>query len=132
MIQRFQVNLGDPPSAISVSFHIARIIIAGWIAFLGVFWDVRRRMKEWGLIRLYGGCPSRVAGFQFLCLGLAGTFIGCGFALLTQLPLLPDEAFWLVVLSLAWGLVFSICISVGPVVYTEFCDVVQVFRMERE
>ena len=130
--QRFQMNFGDPPSAISVSFHIARIVIAGWIAFLGGFWDVRRRMKEWALIRLYGGYPSLVAGFQYLCLALLGSLIGCGFALLVRLPLTPDDAFWLVVLTLAWGLLFSICVSAGSVVYTEFCNVVRIFRIEGE
>ncbi len=130
MMQRFQMNFGEPPSTESVIFHIARIVIAGWIAFLGVFWDVRRRMKEWALIRLYGGYPSLVAGFHYLCLVLAGILVGCGFALLTRLPLIPDDAFWLIVLTLAWGLVFSICVSVGPVAYTEFCDVVPIFRIE--
>jgi hypothetical protein len=130
--QRFQMNFGDPPSPISVSFHIARIVIAGWFAFLGVLWDVRRRMKEWALIRLYGGYPSLVAGFQYLCLALAGVLIGCSFALLIRSPLTSDEAFWLIMLTLAWGAIFSICVSVGPVVYTEFCDVVQIFRIEGE
>jgi hypothetical protein len=130
--QRLQMNFGDPPSAISVSFHIARIVMAGWIAFLGVFWDVRRRMKEWALIRLYGGYPSLVAGFQYLCLAFMGMLVGCGFALLTHLPLAPDDAFWLAMLTLAWGVIFSICVSVGPVVYTEFCDVVRIFRIEGE
>lgn len=132
MMQRFQMNFGEPPSPIFVSFHIARIVIAGWIAFLGVFWDVRRRMKEWALIRLYGGYPSLVSGFQYFCLALLGTLIGGGFALLTRLPLSPDDAFWLVVPTLVWGLLFSICVSAGPVAYTEFCDVVQIFRIEGE
>lgn len=130
LMQRLQMNFGEPPSAISVSFHIARIVIAGWIAFLGVFWDVRRRMKEWALIRLYGGYPSLVAGFQYLCLAFAGALVGCSFALLTRLPLTPDEAFWLIMLTLAWGAIFSICVSVGPVVYAEFCDLVQIYRIE--
>jgi len=128
--QRLQMNFGDPPSVISVSFHIARIVIAGWIAFLGVFWDVRRRMKEWALIRLYGGYPSLVAGFQYLCLALAASFIGCGFALLTRLPITPDEACWLIMLTLAWGAIFSICVFAGPVLNAEFCDLVQICRIE--
>ncbi len=132
IMPRFQLDFGEPPSDASIVFHIARITVAGWIAFLGVFWDVRRRMKEWALIRLYGGYPSLVAGSQYLCLALAGALIGCSFALLTRPPHTPDDAFWLITLTLFWGLLFSICVSVGPVVYTEFCDVVQIFRIEGE
>jgi len=130
--QRLQMNFGDPPSAISISLHIARIVIAGWIAFLGVFWDVRRRMKEWALIRLYGGYPSLVAGFQYICLALAGALAGWGFAILAHLPLSPNDAFRLIVLTLAWGLIFSICVFIGPIAYTEFCDAVRILRIEGE
>lgn len=131
-MSRFELDFGKPPSPLSVCFHIVRIVIAGWIAFLGVFWDVRRRIKEWALIRLYGGYPSLVAGLQCLCLALLGTLFGGGFALFMTLPLSPDESFWFVVLALGWGMLFSICISIGPVVYTEFFDVIEIFRIEGE
>jgi hypothetical protein len=131
-MRQLQMSFGEPPSSISVTFHIARIVIAGWMAFLGVFWDVRRRMREWALIRLYGGYPSLVAGFQYLCLSLAGALAGWGFALLTHLPLSPNDAFGLLVLTLAWGWIFLICVSMGPIVYTEFCDAVRILRIEGE
>jgi len=115
-----------------ISFHVARIAIAGWFAFLGAFWDARSRIKEWALIRLYGGYPSLVAGFQYLCLALLGSLIGGGLALLTSLPLFPNDAFRLIALTLGWGLLFSICVSIGPIAYTEFCDAVQIFRIEGE
>jgi hypothetical protein len=129
ILSRFRLDFGEPPFFI---FHIARITIAGWLAFLGAFWDVRRRMKEWALIRLYGGYPSLVAGFQYFCLSLLGALIGGGFALLTGPPRSLDDAFWLMVATLGWGLLFSSCVSIGPIAYTEFCDVVPVFRIEGE
>lgn len=129
---RFRLDFGEPPSASSVCFHIARIAIAGWLAFLGVFWDVRRRMKEWALIRLYGGYPSLVAGFQCLCLALMGTLLGGGFAFLAERPLSPEDGFWFIVLALGWGLLFSICVSIGPIAYAESCYVIHIFRIEGE
>ena len=53
---RFQLDFGESP--LMISFHVARIAIAGWFAFLGAFWDTRGRIKEWALIRLYGGYPE--------------------------------------------------------------------------
>jgi hypothetical protein len=126
---RFRLDIGEPPASV---FHIARIAIAGWFAFLGAFWDVRRRMREWALIRLYGGHPSFVAGFQYFCLAFLGALIGGGFALLSGPARSLRDAFWLMTATLGWGFVFSCCVSIGPIVYTEFCDVVAVFRIEGE
>jgi hypothetical protein len=129
-LPRLKLDFGESP--LIISFHVARIAIAGWIAFLGAFWDARNRIKEWALIRLYGGYPSLVAGFQYFCLALFGALIGGGFALLTGLPLFPNDASRLIVLTLGWGMVFTIGISIGPVIYTELCDVVSIFRIEGE
>ncbi len=126
------LQLDFDESPLIISFNVARIGIAGWFAFLGVFWDARSRIKEWALIRLYGGYPSLVAGFQYFSLALLGALIGAGFSLLTFLPLFPNDAFRLIVLTLGWGMFFSICISIGPIAYTEFCDVVRIFRLEGE
>jgi alpha-D-ribose 1-methylphosphonate 5-triphosphate synthase subunit PhnL len=72
---RFQLDFGESP--LTISFHVARIAIAGWLAFLDAFWDARSRIKEWALIRLYGGYPSLVAGFQYFYLALLGALIEC-------------------------------------------------------
>jgi len=132
VLSRFRLDFGEPPSGLSAGIHIARITIAGWLAFLGVLWDVRRRMKEWALIRLYGGYPCLVAGFHYFCLALLGVAAGGLFALLAGLPLSPDDVFWLMILTIGWGFFFSFCVSIGSIVYTEFCDVIQIFRMEGE
>lgn len=129
-LSQFQLDFGESP--LIISFHVARIAIAGWFAFLGAFWDARSRIKEWALIRLYGGYPSLVAGFQYISLALLGALIGGGFALLTGMPLFPNDAFRLLVLTMGWGMVFAIAVSIGPVLYTELCDVVPIFRMEGE
>ncbi len=127
MLSRFQLDIGEPPSSIS---RIARIAIGGWFAFLGAFWDVRRRMKEWALIRLYGGHPGLVAGFHFFCLTLLGALIGGGFALVIGQTGAPIDVFWLMAATLAWGMLFSICVTIGPIAYTELFDVVAILRLE--
>lgn len=124
---RFRLDIGEPPASI---FHIARIIIAGWFAFWGVFWDVQKRAKEWALIRLYGGHPSLVAGFQYFCLTLLGALIGGGFALLIGPTRYLSDTAWLMSATLIWAFLFSCCVSIGPIIYAEFCDTIAVFRVE--
>jgi hypothetical protein len=87
-------------------------------------------MREWALIRLYGGHPSLVAGFHFFCLSLLGTLIGGGFALLTGPARSLDDTCCLILATLGWACLFSICVCIGPIAYTEFCDVVAVLRVD--
>lgn len=128
ILSRFRLDIGEPPYSI---FRIARITIGGWFAFLGAFWDVRRRMKEWALIRLYGRHPSLIAGSHYFCLSLLGALIGGGFALLIGPSRFLDDVFWFMSASLNWGFLFSICVTIGPIAYTEFCDVAAILRIER-
>ncbi len=124
---QFQLNIGEPPVSI---FHVVRIVIAGWFSFFGVFWDVQKRLKEWALIRLYGGHPSFVAAAQYFCLILMGSLIGGGLALLIEPARSMDNAVWLLLTTVIWGLIFSCCLSIGPIIYTEFCDEIAILRVE--
>lgn len=127
VLSQFRLDVGEPPHSF---FRIACITIGEWFAFLGVYWDVRRRMKEWALIRLYGGHPSFVAGLQYFALSLLGALIGGGIALVFGPSRSLDDAFWLMMATLVWGFLVSICVSTGPIAYAEFCDVVAVLRVE--
>ena len=126
---QFRWTLGDPPVSV---FHAARIAVAGWFAFLGAFWDVRRRMKEWALVRLYGGYPSLVAAFQYFCLSLCGTLIGGGLSILTGPAWARANALGVMTATLIWGFIFSCCVTIGPILYAEFYDLIPIFRIEGE
>ena len=127
ILSRFRFDIGKPPSSF---FYFFLIATAGQFVVLGVFWDVRRRAKELALIRLYGGHPSLVVGFQVFCLSVAGSLVGGGFALLIRSSRSPGDATLLILATVAWGLFFSGCLSVGVIASTEFSDVAEILQME--
>jgi hypothetical protein len=122
-----RLDFGRPPILL---FRIAYHSIAAWIAFLGVFWDVRKRMQEWALVRLAGGHPSLVAGFQYAFVSGLGLLIGGGISFLIRFPYSVEEAVFRITGIVLWVLLFSVCVSAGPLAFTEFFDVVPVIRTE--
>lgn len=123
----YRFDIGKPPSSI---FHLILIATAGQFVVLGVFWDVRRRAKEWALIRLYGGYPSLFVGLQVFCLSLVGALVGGGFPLLIGPWRSLRDAALLMSATVVWGLLFSGCLSMGAIAYTEFCDVAAILQVE--
>lgn len=127
ILSRLRFDIGKPPSSI---FYLFLIATAGHFVILGVFWDVRRRTKELALIRLFGGCPSLVVGFQVFCLSVVGSLVGGGFALLIGSSRSPADATLLILATVAWGLFFAGCLSIGVIAYADFCDVAAILQLE--
>jgi len=127
VFMRLRIDLGLPPILfVNIAYHT----VAAWYSLLGVLWDVRRRMREWALIRLAGGHPCLIAGFQYFCISILGILMGGGLAILTRFRH-PVNFGQMMAIS-AWGILFSLCVSVGPIAYTEFFDMVSVIRVEGE
>jgi hypothetical protein len=127
VLSSLRPDFGQPPI---LFFNVAYHSLAAWLSFLGVFWDVRRRMREWALIRLCGGHPSLVAGFQYCLLFILGLMIGGVFSFLAGMPKLSEHAIWQMTATSEWGFLFSLCLFAGPIAYTEFFDIVPVLRIE--
>lgn len=128
-VSSLRLDFGQPPVLfINIAYHL----VAAWFSFLGIFWDVRRRMREWTLIRLCGRHPSLIAGFQYSCLALLGLIMGGGISFLIALPHSMGHTLWTMMATAVWGFLFSFCIFAGPIAYTEFFDVVPVLRLEGE
>ena len=69
-------------------------------------------------------------GFQVFCLSVVGALVGGGIALLIGSTRSLGDAALLMATTVAWGLFFSGCLSVGAVAYAEFCDVAEILQVE--